>query len=255
MNSLFVSNPATCYGRPFHRTIRNVKEVRRVSFLALRSPRCAMDLSVGGEDLPYNSVVKFPRMHMRDPYKLLGVTPDVSEEEIRGARNFLLQQYAGHERSVEAIELAYEKIIMKSFRERKKAKMNLKSKLRNKVDESPSFKKLLSSVEVPKIDLILRRLFLFGFMAVWSVMYSAQTGPAFQVFLALLSCIFFLNDKMKDVKRACFTGFGALVVGWVVGATIVPLVPAYIFPPTWSLELLTSFVAYVFLFLACTFLK
>lgn len=127
---------------------------------------------------------------MRDPYKLLGVTPDASEEEIRGAHNFLLQQYAGHERSVEAIELAYEKIIMKSFRERKKAKINLKSKLRNKVEESPSFKKLFSSVEVPKIDLILRRLFLFGFMAVWSVMYSAQTGPAFQV-----SLFFFFAEK------------------------------------------------------------
>jgi Protein CHAPERONE-LIKE PROTEIN OF POR1-like len=119
---------------------------------------------------------------MRDPYKLLGITPDASEEEIRGAHNFLLVQYGGDESSVEAIELAYEKIIMKSFREGKKAKMNLRNKLRKKVEQSPSWvKNLLSYVDKPPLNLVMRRLFLYGFMAVWSVIYSAQTGPAFQV--------------------------------------------------------------------------
>lgn len=33
--------------------------MRRVSFLALRSPRCAMDLSVGGEDFPYSKELLF----------------------------------------------------------------------------------------------------------------------------------------------------------------------------------------------------
>jgi hypothetical protein len=55
---------------------------------------------------------------MRDPYKLLGVDRDASEEEIRSARNFLIQQYAGHEPSEESIEGAYEKIIMKSYQQR-----------------------------------------------------------------------------------------------------------------------------------------
>jgi Protein CHAPERONE-LIKE PROTEIN OF POR1-like len=140
---------------------------------------------------------------MRDPYKLLGVTPDASEEEIRAAHNFLLVQYGGDESSVEAIELAYEKIIMKSFKERKKAKMNLRNKLRKKVENSPSWvKNLLAYVDKPPIDLVMRRLFLFGFMAVWSVIYSAQTGPAFQVNLF----IFFLRKKNTTVLRICFTG-------------------------------------------------
>lgn len=121
-------------------------------------------------------------MNVWDPYKRLGVTRDASEEEIRGARNFLLEQYAAHEASMESIEAAYEKILMKSFRERKKSKINLKSRLKKKVEESPSWvQTLLSYFEIPPADVALRRLFLFAFMGGWSIINSAETGPAFQV--------------------------------------------------------------------------
>jgi hypothetical protein len=33
------------------------------------------------------------------------------------------------------------------------------------------------------------------------------------------------------------------------------MIPTFLIQPTWTLELLTSLVAYVFLFLSCTFLK
>lgn len=110
------------------------------------------------------------------------MTYDASEEEIWGSRNFLLQQYAGHERSEESIEAAFEKILMTSFQQRKKTKINLKSKLKKKVEESPPWvKNLLNFVEVPPVEVIFRRLFLFAFMGGWSIMNSAEGGPAFQV--------------------------------------------------------------------------
>jgi len=71
----------------------------------------------------------FPRQQSWDPYKLLGVDHDASEEEVRSARNFLLKQYAGYEESEEAIEGAYDKIIMNSYSHRKHSKINLKSKI------------------------------------------------------------------------------------------------------------------------------
>lgn len=98
------------------------------------------------------------------------------------ARNFLLNQYADYERSFELIEAAFERILMASFWNRKKTKINLKSQLKQKVEESPPWvKNLLSFVELPPGVIILRRLFLFGFMACWSVMNSADAGPTFQV--------------------------------------------------------------------------
>ncbi|XP_059651646.1 protein CHAPERONE-LIKE PROTEIN OF POR1, chloroplastic [Cornus florida] len=222
----------------------------RSSRLSFRSPRCAVDTPYEG------NVSKFPRMRVWDPYKRLGVSTDASEEEIWGSRNFLLDQYARHETSAESIEAAFEKILMASFWKRKKSKINLKSRLKQKVEESPPWvKTLLSFVEVPPAVIILRRLFLFAFMGGWSVMNSAESGPAFQVFLSLGACIYFLNDKTKSLARASIIGFGALVVGWICGSFLVPTIPSFLLHPTWTLELLTSLVAYVFLFLACTFLK
>ena len=121
-------------------------------------------------------------MRVWDPYRRLGVSHDASEEEIWGSRNFLLEQYAGHESSAESIEAAFEKILMTSFQLRKKTKINLKSRLKKKVEESPPWvKNLLDFVELPPKDVIFRRLFLFAFMGGWSIMNSAEGGPAFQV--------------------------------------------------------------------------
>ena len=128
------------------------------------------------------NVQKFPRIPVWDPYRRLGISQDASEEEIWGSRNFLLQQYTGHEESEESIEAAFEKILMASFRQRKKTKINLKSRLKKRVEESPPWvKNLLNFVELPPTEVILRRLFLFAFMGGWSIMNSAETGPAFQV--------------------------------------------------------------------------
>ena len=133
-------------------------------------------------------IPKFPRIRVWDPYRRLGISRDASEEEIWGSRNFLLDQYASHERSAESIEAAFEKLLMESFRNRKKTKINLKSRLKKKVEESPPWvKNLLNFVEIPPTIIILRRLFLFSFMAGWSIMNSAESGPAFQV---CFTCLF-----------------------------------------------------------------
>ncbi|GAB4854781.1 tyrosine/serine/threonine protein phosphatase [Ancistrocladus abbreviatus] len=205
---------------------------------------------------PTGNVPQFPRMNVWDPYKRLGISNYASEEEIWGSRNFLLQQYGEDERSMESIETAFEKLLMKSFSERRKTKINLKTRLKKKVEESPPWvKNVLNFVELPPIVIILRRLFLFAFMAGWSIINSAESGPAFQVAISLAACIYFLNDKTKSLSRSFVIGFGSLVFGWVCGSCLGPTIPTMILPPTWTLELLTSLVVYFFLFLGCTFLK
>ncbi|XP_052164471.1 protein CHAPERONE-LIKE PROTEIN OF POR1, chloroplastic-like [Oryza glaberrima] len=223
---------------------------------SLPRPRLSASLSIGAGGYGDEHAPLFPRQQAWDPYKILGVDHDASEEEIRSARNFLLKQYAGHEETEEAIEGAYEKIIMKSYSHRKKSKINLKSKIQKQVEESPSwFKAMLGFFEVPSAEIISRRLALFAFIAGWSIVTSAETGPTFQLALSLISCIYFLNEKMKNLSRASMTGFGVFVGGWIVGSLLVPVIPTFAIPPTWSIELLSSLVAYVFLFLGCTFLK
>ncbi|XP_044363540.1 uncharacterized protein [Triticum aestivum] len=48
------------------------------------------------------------------------------------------------------------------------------------------------------MDVLSKRFALFGFIAGWSIATSAETGPTFQLALVLVSCIYFLNDKMKE---------------------------------------------------------
>lgn len=247
--SLSTSNFTTAYLGKKLPLRENTRKLITFSESSCRT-RCAVDSPYGGNEQ------KFPRISVWDPYRRLGVTRDASEEEIWGSRNFLLQQYAGHESSAESIEAAFEKILMASFLHRKKTKINLKSKLKKKVEESPTWvKNLLNTVEFPPTEIILRRLFLFAFMGGWSIMNSAETGPAFQVAISLAACIYFLHEKTKSLGRALIIGFGGLVAGWVTGSVLVPNIPSMLLRPTWTLELLTSLVVYFFLFLACTFLK
>lgn len=153
-------------------------------------------------------------MAVWDPYKRLGISPYASEEEVWGSRNFLLQQYAGHERSEESIEAAFEKLLMTSFKQRKKTKINLKSRLKKKVDESPPWvKSLLDTVELPPMDIIFRRLFLFAFMGGWSIMNSAEGGPAFQVYFSSYPLLMFLHSRTIAIvyipdllQNFCFSG-------------------------------------------------
>lgn len=73
---------------------------------------------------------------------------------------------------------------MNSYTDRKKSKFNLKSKLKEQVEGSPSWlKALFGYFEVPSLEIISRRFAFFAFFAGWSIATSAETGPAFQVCL------------------------------------------------------------------------
>ena len=158
---------------------------------------------------------------MWDPYRRLGISRDASEEEIWGSRNFLLEQYSGHERSAESIEAAFEKILMDSFQQRKKTKINLKTKLKKKVEESPPWiKNLLNFVELPPTDVIFRRLFLFAFMGGWSIMNSAEGGPAFQV-CSIFSVLIFNFISNGTLLEQC-------IIFWVKVISSLPIMSSSI---------------------------
>lgn len=215
-----------------------------------------MDASVGGGETTGGSPSVFPRIGVRDPYRRLGLGRDASTEEIQEAKNYLLLEYEAHERSREAIEDAYDKIISEKFKLRKKTKINLKADLKKRVAESPPWiQNFINMVEVPKGAIIVQRLALFALLGVWSVMNPAEGGPAFQVAVALATSIYFINDRVKSIGRAFLLGFLSLVVGWFLGSLVVPLIPEFLLPRFWSLELGTALVSYVFLWIATTFLK
>ena len=72
------------------------------------------------QPLPDEPLQVFPRLKERDPFKVLGISREASFEEVQDARNFLYEQYKGHEPSREAIELAFDSILQSSIKFRNK---------------------------------------------------------------------------------------------------------------------------------------
>lgn len=214
---------------------------------------CALGGSAD-EDLPDLAV--FPKLNVRDPYKRLGIPREASEEEIREAHKYLIAQYGGHEKSRASIEAAYDKIILESLKARRRSKSNVQSIMRNNYAKLPPWVRNLSNIyDVPSSKVILIRAAFFAALGVWSVLDQTQGGPAFQVALSLVGCIYFLNDRLKSKWKALFAGIGSFVIGWVLGSTVSPFLPTKLYPKSWSIELVTALISYIILWFSCTFFR
>ncbi|MCH92148.1 hypothetical protein A2U01_0013082, partial [Trifolium medium] len=121
----------------------------------------------------------FPRINVNDPYKRLGISKEASEEEIQGARNFLIQKYAGHKPSVDSIESAHDKIIMQKFYERKNPKIDVKKKIRA-VNQSRFVQAVRGRFRTPSTTVILKTSLAFLLLGVLTVLFPTEEGPTLQ---------------------------------------------------------------------------
>lgn len=147
----------------------------------------------------------FPRINVRDPYKRLGISKEASEDEIQAARNFLVQKYAGHKPSIDAIESAHDKIIMQKFYERKNPKINVKKKVRE-VRQSRVVQAVMSRFQTPSTMIIMKTSIAFVALAVLTILFPTDEGPTLQVAISLLATMYFIHDRLKSKIRAFLYG-------------------------------------------------
>ncbi|KAJ8505360.1 hypothetical protein OPV22_006246 [Ensete ventricosum] len=183
----------------------------------LRRPRITKKLvhaSFG--DMAEDSPSVFPRIHVKDPYKRLGISREASEEEIQAARNFLVKKYAGHKPSVDAIESAHDRIIMQSLYDRRSPKINLKKKVRE-VTQSRVVKAVTSRFEAPSMKIILKTTAAFIVLGVLTVLFPTEEGPTLQVAISLIASVYFIYDRLKSGLRSFLYGIGAFFASWLLG--------------------------------------
>lgn len=213
----------------------------------------AMDASFGDAFNTQSDV--FPRINIKDPYKRLGISTEASEEEIQAARNFLIHRYAGHKPSVDAIEAAHDKIIMQKFYERKRPKINIKKKVRD-VTQSRYVQAVMSRFQTPsdsKFTVMTSVAFLL--LGVLTFLFPTEEGPTLQVAISLVAAIYFIHSRLKSKIQALLYGAGAFIFSWLLGTFLmVSVIPPILKGPT-SLEVTTSLVTYVLLWVASTYLK
>lgn len=205
-------------------------------------------------DMADDSTDVFPRINVKDPYKRLGISREASEEEIQAARNFLINKYGGHKASVDAIESAHDKIIMQSFYDRKNPKINIQKKVRE-VGQSHVVKAITSRFETPATNLIIKTAVVFTVLGVLTVLFPTEEGPTLQVAISLMASIYFIYGRLKSRIRAFLYGIAAFFGSWLLGTLLmVSMVPPLLKGPR-SLEVSTSLLSYVLLWVASTYLK
>lgn len=218
-----------------------------------RIPRikCAMDASYGDATNGFSDI--FPRINVKDPYKRLGINKEASEDEIQSARNFLVQRYAGHKPSVDAIESAHDKIIMQKFYERRKPKLNVKKKVRD-MTQSKFVQAVISRFHTPSRSVIIRTAISFVVLGGLTVLFPTEEGPTLQVAISLILTVYFIYDRLKSTLWALLYGIGTFILSWLLGTFLmVSVIPPILKGPT-SLEVTTSLISYLFLWVASTYL-
>ncbi|GAY57771.1 hypothetical protein CUMW_181980 [Citrus unshiu] len=218
------------------------------------SIKCAMDASYG--DMSDGSTAIFPRINVRDPYKRLGISREASEEEIQAARNFLVQKYAGHKPSIDAIESAHDKIIMQKFYERRNPKIDIKKKVRE-VRQSRVMQAVMSRFQTPSTKIIIKTSVAFLVIGILTVLFPTEEGPTLQVAISLIATMYFIHERLKSKIRAFLYGAGAFIFSWLLGTflmvAVIPPIP--IIKGLRSFEVTTSLITYVLLWVSSTYLK
>ncbi|KAM7250172.1 hypothetical protein ACFE04_022055 [Oxalis oulophora] len=184
----------------------------------------AMDASSFDDSTQGQNAI-FPRINVRDPYKRLGIRKEAGEEEIQAARKFLVQKYAGHKKSVDAIEEAHSKIIMQQFYDRKNPKIDVQKKVRE-FRQSKFIHAITSRFRTPSTLFIVKTALAFLVLGVLTVLYPTEDGPTLQVAVSLMAAVYFIYDRLKSKIRAFVYGAGAFTFSWLIGTFLmVCLVP------------------------------
>ncbi|EPS57616.1 hypothetical protein M569_17201, partial [Genlisea aurea] len=205
-------------------------------------------------DSDYASTAVFPRINVRDPYKRLGISREASEEEIQAARNFLIQAYGHHKASVDAIESAHDKIIMQKFYERKNTKINVKKKIRE-LQQHRYFQAVASRFRTPATNFVVKTSIAFAVLGVLTLLFPTEEGPTLQVAISLLCTLYFIHSRLKSTLRAFLYGAGSFIFSWLMGTFLmVSVVPPLLKGPR-SLEVATSLISYVILWVSSTYLR
>lgn len=170
-------------------------------------------------------------------YKTLGLDETSSFEEVQVARTRLLAECEDDVKRKEAIEAAYDAILMERLRMRQEGKIKVPDRIRfaeKASTSSPAAPKspismppptwLQDWLDSPSREDILWPSAIFLGLAVLN-WFSADGGGAPTILgLAVAASVYFLNRKEKKFWRSLGLTAAALVVGVLLGSTMVSLI-------------------------------
>jgi hypothetical protein len=198
-------------------------------------------------------------------YETLGVTEESSFDEIQAARRRLVKENEGDERAKQAVEAAYDAILMERLKLRQEGRIKVPEGIRfpEKLDppakpttpaaisQSPSWLKNL--LDTPGQNDILLPAALFSGLSLLAVL----TTPALPLALGVAFSLYFLNRKERKFGRSLLLTLAGLIVGVVLGLQLGGLIESQlrsVFMGA-SLETFAALVTFLVLWLVSSFLK
>ena len=162
----------------------------------------------------------------RGPYQLLGVSEDASFEEIQAARDRQLSSLS-RESERQAVEQAYDAILMQRLRLRQEGKIPVPDRIRFPERErtpSPSSVKaapkppatanrLQSFIDTPSTQEIFLPLGIMSGLTALTVFDRGSDFPSWAMACALLVSLYFLYRKEKRFWRSVLLAFVGLALG------------------------------------------
>lgn len=207
-------------------------------------------------------------MSNQNPYEQLGVTEDSSFEEIQAVRDRLFAEYQGDRKQLEAIEAAYDSVLMDRLRMRQEGKIKVPDRIRfpEKMVQPPPSPAPTVPAKAP--DWLQRLLDTPTQADIWQpagILAALGTVVVFVPFslnvlqMALVaglgSSFFFLYRKERKLGRSVLLGLTGLIAGFVVGGLIGSLLQAQLSMIGLKTEEFATIVTFVILWLISSFLR
>ena len=207
-------------------------------------------------------------MSDQNPYEKLGVTEDASFDEIQDAKGRLLQQHRGDQKLIEAVEAAYDAIIMDRLRMRQEGKIKVPERIRfpEKVSPPPSFTQAPASRspawlqrlwDTPTPADLIWPAVTFSILSGVTVFYRPSGDSILPLVLALgVGCnVYFLNRKERQFGRSVLITLIGLLVGVGLGTLLGGLLQTQIGTIHFTTEMFSTLVTFFLFWLISCFLR
>lgn len=202
-------------------------------------------------------------MSDKSPYERLGVNEESSFDEIQEARNRLVEECSDDRKELEAIETAYDAILMDRLRLRQEGKIKVPDRIRfaeRRVEppaeytpapapQTPNW--LQNFIDTPSQADILLPAGLFAGVG----LLSFVVNPALTLALGVGFSLYFLTRKEHKLGRAFLLTLAGLVVGVILGSQLGALLLPQLSQIFASVETFAALVTLVILWLVSSFLR
>ncbi|MBD3880287.1 CPP1-like family protein [Phormidium tenue FACHB-886] len=201
-------------------------------------------------------------MSDKSSYERLGVNEEASFDEIQEAKARLVKQHSGDRKQIEAIEAAYDAVLMDRLRLRQEGKIKVPDRIRfpeRLVDPPPEYTPaptkqtpdwLQRLIDTPSRNDILLPAGLFLAASLLSV-----SSPSLALALGVGFSLYFLNRKEHKFGRAFLLTLIGLVVGVVLGLQISTLIAPQLATVPLAPESFAAVVTFVILWVVSSFLR